>query len=285
MAAGNTQATAEQRPAESLLFGPFALFPGQFLLLQEGRPVRLGSRALEILMILVGRAGELVTKEELFERVWPGIFVDEGTLRVQVAVLRKALGDGQAGLRYVATIPGRGYQFVAPVTSGEPERLPQLSAKSATPGNLPAQLTRLVGRADCICDLSARLERGRLITIGGTGKTSVSLAIGDRLSEVYPDGVFFLDLAPLTNPKLLSSMLVSVLGVGVASEDLMAGAIEALRAKRILLILDSCEHLVDAAAEFAEQLLRGAPQLQILATSRESLRAEGENVYRIPPLE
>jgi predicted ATPase/DNA-binding winged helix-turn-helix (wHTH) protein len=281
-------ATANHQAAQALLFGPFALFPAQLLLLQEGRPVRLGSRALEILTILAGQAGELVTKEELVERVWPGVFVDEGSLRFQMAGLRKALGDGQAGLRYVATIPGRGYQFVASVTSGTSERSPPASAKLATPGNLPVQLTQLVGRADSILVVCGRLRQRRLITIvgpGGIGKTSFTLAIADRLAETYPDGVFLLDLAPLTDPTLLSSMLVSVLGLAVASEDLMTGAIEALRSKRILLILDSCEHLVEPAAEFAERLLRGAPQLHILATSREPLSAEGESVYRLPPLQ
>jgi predicted ATPase len=145
----------------------------------------------------------------------------------------------------------------------------------------------LVGRADSILAVSGRLEQRRLITIvgpGGIGKTSITVTIADRLSENFPDGVFFLDLAPLADPALLSSLLVSVLGAAVTSEDLTAEAIKALSGKRALLILDSCEHLFQPAAEFAERLLKGIPSLEILATSREPLRAEGESVYRLPPL-
>src|SRR5882672_9121934 len=101
-------------------FGPFQLLPAQHLLLEGEAPVRLGSRALAILTALAERPGELVTKGELMGRVWPDTFVDDAALRVHVSALRRALGDGQAGRRFVANVPGRGYQFVAPVEISEP---------------------------------------------------------------------------------------------------------------------------------------------------------------------
>ena len=86
------------------------------MLLEDGKPLRLGSRALDILVTLVESAGETIRKDQLIARTWPDTVVDEGALRVHVAALRKALGDGRAGKRYIANIPGRGYSFVAPVT-------------------------------------------------------------------------------------------------------------------------------------------------------------------------
>jgi DNA-binding winged helix-turn-helix (wHTH) protein len=100
-------------------FGPFRLFPRQRLLLEGEKPLRLGSRALDILIALVECPGELVSKKELMTRIWPDTVVEEGNLKVHVSALRRALGDGQAGHRYLATIPGRGYRFVAPVVIAE----------------------------------------------------------------------------------------------------------------------------------------------------------------------
>src|SRR5215472_13382953 len=133
---------------ETFVFGSFRLVPAQRMLLDDGKQVRLGSRALDILTALVERAGETIPKERLIARAWPDTVVDEGALRVHVAALRKALGDGRAGKRYIANNPGRGYAFVAPVTR-ESVRAATVSSKGATEGaTLPAPLTRIVGRDD-----------------------------------------------------------------------------------------------------------------------------------------
>src|SRR6516164_5061201 len=138
---------------EIFAFGSFQLIPAQRMLSEDGKPVRLGSRALDILAALLERAGETISKEELIARAWPGTAVEEAALRVHVAALRKALGDGRAGRRYIANHPGRGYAFIAPVT-----RENVLSAMTAPngmteAGNLPALLTRVVGRDDVISRL------------------------------------------------------------------------------------------------------------------------------------
>src|SRR3954452_12334423 len=116
------QATAGDKPPIS--FGPFRLLPTQRLLLEGDTPVRLGSRAFDVLAALVERAGEVVGKEELIARAWPQTFVEEANLKMQVSALRRALGDGQGGHRYVVTVTGRGYNFVAPVSLEVKARAP-----------------------------------------------------------------------------------------------------------------------------------------------------------------
>jgi predicted ATPase/DNA-binding winged helix-turn-helix (wHTH) protein len=269
-------------------FGPFQLRPKQRLLLEGDKPVRLGSRALDILIALVERAGEVVGKDELMARVWPDTFVDEGNLKFQIGVLRRGLGDGHAGNRYIATIPGRGYSLVSVVRLTE-EALPAAlhTASARRSHNLPASPTRLVGRAGTVIRLAEQLRRDRLLTIvgtGGIGKTSLALAVAEMLIEAYEDGVWLIDLAPLDNSRLVPSTVASAIGMEVRSEDPVPGLLALLRNKRMLLVLDNCEHVLDAAAALASGVLQGAPGLNILATSREPLRVQGERVHRLAPL-
>src|SRR5262245_37650412 len=186
-------------------FGPFRLFPARQLLQEGETPVRVGARALEILNVLVERAGELVSKKELMARVWPNIVAEESNLKVQVAALRRVLGDGQPGRRYLASVPGQGYRFVAPVELSEPQKVPaQPSAGVAH--NLPASQTRTLGRADTIRGLLDQLPRRRFITIvgtGGIGKTTVALAVAETLVSAYEHGVRFVDLSPLSEPHFV----------------------------------------------------------------------------------
>src|SRR5258708_5638255 len=149
-------------------FGPYRLLAGQRLLLEGDRPVRLGSRAFDILEALVERAGEGVGKEQLIARAWPQTFVEEANLKIQVSALRRALGDGQGGNRYVITVPGRGYNFVAPVRREQPSRAtPAPTVTSAVMHNLPFAVTRMIGRDDAVAALVTRRSRPRLATIVG----------------------------------------------------------------------------------------------------------------------
>ena len=141
-------------------FGPFCLRPAAHLLLEVDAPIHIGARALELLIILVERAGEVVTKDELFARVWPGLTVEEGNLRTQVALVRKALRDGQSGARYLMTVPGRGYRFVAPISTTEtPEPIRPQAPPTESASGLSTRLTRLIGRADAVSDIVARLSK------------------------------------------------------------------------------------------------------------------------------
>ena len=268
-------------------FGPYRLAPTQQLLLESEKPVRIGSRALEILIALVERPGELVSKQALMDRVWPNTFVEEGSLRVHVAALRRALRDGQAGNRYITNIPGRGYCFVAPLTLSEEETAIRLSKTVERPIDLPLPLARVVGRSDIVDVLVERLQRQRFITVvgpGGIGKTTVAVAVAESLLGTFRDGVRFVDLAPLTDPLLVPSALAAQLGLGVHSGNPLPSLIAFLREKQILVVLDNCEHVIDAAAALAEQIFNGTKGTHILATSREALRVEGERVHRLAPL-
>lgn len=272
-----------------ILFGPFRLLPAQQQLLEGENPVRLGSRALEILVALVERAGEVVGKNELIARVWPNTVIDENTLRVHVAGLRRALGDGQPGRRYLASVPGRGYRFVAPVSLSEPERLPALQTEVSAPThNLPLSKSRLVGRARAIDALRDHLLRQRFVTIvgaGGIGKTAVALALAETLLPVYEDGVRFVDLASVDNPQFVPSALGARLGLAIDPEHAVPRLVDFLKNKSMLIVLDSCEHATETAAFLAERLLAEAAGIHILATSREPLRAAGERVHRLLPLD
>src|SRR5438477_3730505 len=269
-------------------FGPFRLLAAQRLLLEGDTPVRLGSRAFDILAALVERSGEVVAKEELIARAWPQTFVEEANLKMQVSALRRALGDGQGGHRYVATVPGRGYNFIAPVHHEEPARpaLPP-AVGSASVHNLPLAMTRMIGREEAVATLVSRLSRQRLVTVvgpGGIGKTTVALAVAERMIADYEDGVWLVDLAPLSDPRLVPSAVATVLGLEVRTDNLLPGLIAALRDRRMLLLLDNCEHVIDAAASLAAAVLTGVPRVNILATSREPLRVAGEREHRLGPL-
>ena len=273
----------------TLAFGPFRLTPARALLLEGDKPCRLGSRALEILIALVERAGETVSKQDLLARAWPGTFVDDANLRVHVAALRKVLGDGQSDARYIVNVMGRGYCFVAPVrrTEGAVPR-PDAPPPDRARHNLPAPLTRVLGRADTIEAIALQVPMRRLVTVtgpGGIGKTTVAVAAAEKLLAVYDDGVWFIDLATILDRQLIPLALASALGVSVASSAPLAGLTAFLQDKRLLLLLDNCEHMVDAVAPLTEAILRRAPQVGILATSREALRAEAEWVYRLRPIE
>jgi predicted ATPase/DNA-binding winged helix-turn-helix (wHTH) protein len=275
---------------QEIAFGPFRLYPEQRVLLRAGTPLRLGSRAREILFVLVERAGEIVNRRELITRVWPNTIVAEGTLRVHIAALRKALGESEAGLHYVENVTGHGYRFAAPLTRVEEvPPAPVAQARAAEhPYNIPIPLTRMIGRAPVVATLASRLAHRRFVTIvgsGGIGKTTVAMATADHLYASYPHGVCFVDLASTTDPLLMSGTVASALGLATVSQDPMPKVIEFLKHKQMLIVLDNCEHVIEAAALLVEQLITSALGVHVIATSRESLRARSEWVLRLAPLE
>jgi predicted ATPase/DNA-binding winged helix-turn-helix (wHTH) protein len=272
----------------TVAFGSFHLIPAQRVLLEDGKPLRLGSRALGILVALLENAGETIRKDQLIARTWPDTVIHEGSLRVHVAALRKALGDGQAGKRYIANIPGRGYRFVAPVTREQRQPAVAPTNEAAVRGNLPALLTSIIGRDDTIAALTAQLAQHRFLTIagpGGIGKTTVAVAVAEKVSASYEDGVWFVGLAPLPDPDLVASALATVLGISLPGVNPISGLAGWLRDKRAPIVLDSCEHVIGAVSAIAEAILKAAARVSILATSREPLRAEGEWLHRLSSLE
>jgi predicted ATPase/DNA-binding winged helix-turn-helix (wHTH) protein len=267
---------------QSYGFGPFRLVPARRALSQGGKEIDIRSRPFDVLLALIERRDRVVSKDELLELVWPGRIVEEGNLSVHIASLRKRLGDG-----VIATIPGRGYRFVAAVEEETSETQAPSAKPNAPTGNLPRPLSRLIGRQDDIGAISDRLQEYRLVTIvgaGGMGKTRVAIATGERIRDRYPDGVWFADLAPIGTPDTVPMAISSMLGLEVSSSGALHSLSLSFAGKRALLILDGCEHLLEAAAVLAETLLQACPGLAILATSREPLRSDGESLHRLGAL-
>jgi predicted ATPase/DNA-binding winged helix-turn-helix (wHTH) protein len=272
---------------ETYDFGSFQLIPARRLLLDNGESLPLGSRALDILTVLVERAGETVSNEQIMARAWPTTMVEEGSLRVHIGALRRTLGDGRAGTRFIVNVPGRGYTLVAPVSRGQSQT--PTAAPRAVPAisNLPRPLASIIGRADTIAAVTAQLARRRLLTIvgpGGIGKTTVAIAVAEAATASCPDGVWFVALASLADPALVAGAIASNLGVAVSRSDPLPELVSWLRDKQALIVLDNCEHVIDAAAVAAEEIMRATQRISILATSREPLRCAGELVHRLAPL-
>jgi predicted ATPase/DNA-binding winged helix-turn-helix (wHTH) protein len=269
-------------------FGPFTLVASERRLSKDGVTVPLRGRTLDTLIALVVCHGQPIDKRDLIAQVWPDVAVDESSLRFQIARLRQALGDGKDGARYITTLVGRGYCFVAPITQ------PSEQADAAVPvpdtfltANVPGRLARMVGRTDGVLKLSSQVVAARFVTIvgaGGVGKTTVAVAVGHYLIKAFAGVVLFVDLGALSDPRLPAASLASMLGLAVQSDDPTPSLIAYLRDKRILLILDNCEHLIEAAAALAARIFIAASQVHILATSREALRVQGEHVHRLEPL-
>lgn len=279
---------APATPDSTIGFGPFLLLARQHVLLRNGEPVTLGSRALYLLIALVTRAGELLEKSELISFAWPKVVVEECNLRAQIVALRRALGD-DGNFSYIVTVPGRGYRFVAPVTVLAPgeEHLPVPYVRVDEP-NLPTSTAEVIGRDALIASLADQVMSQRFVTLtgpGGIGKTTVAMAVAQRLASELNLGSCFVDLAPATSGQWVAGMLASALGIQTVSEDPLHGVAASLANRRLLLVLDNCEHVLPATADAVETLLRSAPQCHVLTTSREPLRADGERVHDLAPLQ
>ncbi len=283
--------------AHALVFGRFRFVVHSRELTASGMPLPIGNRALDVLNVLMEARGELVTKDELLSRVWPTTTVEENNLQFQISTLRKALG---ADRDLIKTVSGRGYRFIAEVEVESREATlerravgldrddpPALSDGSAASNTLPASTSDIVGREPHLADVGAMVEANRLVTLvgaGGIGKTRLAIELARRLSPVFDGDVRVAELAPLADPALVPSAVGAALGLGAApaSAERIAAT---LRSRRMLLVLDNCEHVIEAAASLAEDLLHADAHLHVIATSREPLRADGEWVYRVPSLE
>ena len=271
----------QAREQDSVSFGPFRLAPARRLLTLDGAPVPLGDRALEILLLLVEHAPNVVGKRTLFDRVWPGMLVDESNLRFQMRMLRKALGQDE---RYISTVAGRGYCFVAPVVRA------QGAARRAAPANtnLPQPPTAIVERERELAALRETLEHARLVTVigpGGVGKTRLAIEFGWGALPEFAAGVWLIDLAPVTDPDAVASATATVLGVPLPNPGKAVEAIAAFLGDRPrLLIFDNCEYVLGGVAALVAALLAKAKGLSALATSLEALGLPAETVYRLQPL-
>ncbi|WP_206996664.1 ATP-binding protein [Trinickia mobilis] len=249
---------------------------------RDGAPLRIGSRAFDVLGHLIEANGALVSKEDLISRVWPETIVEENNLQVQITVLRKALGEDRDLIR---TVPGRGYQLV-----GSGTHLPgrRCVAQRDAIRNLPAQMD-LIGRESAVDEITAMLAQAPLVTLvgaGGIGKTSLAIRVAREFGHRFAGGVHFIELAPLSEPGTVLVAVAEACGMRCASGAISAPHIAgALAHSPCLVVLDNAEHVVDVVAGLVDALLPYYPEVNVLVTSREPLRVAGESIYRVRPLE
>jgi predicted ATPase/DNA-binding winged helix-turn-helix (wHTH) protein len=273
----------------SVRFGAFELAPGLRRLERSGVVVELSSRAMDMLAILTERPGEVITKRELLARAWPHAVVEEAAVRFHMVALRRALGDEKGGGRFIKTVPGRGYCFVGQL--GPPPGAAEDGAATTRPVQraLPARPTRVIGRAAAVEGLLGQLELQRFVTVvgpGGIGKTTLALLAAHDWVAAHDGAAVFIDLGELApeSPESVAEALCVNLGLAPRGVNPTQAAVAYLQARKALVVLDTCEGVIDAAARLAESLVASAPGVRVLATSREALRAEGEIVKRIHPL-
>jgi len=275
-------------------FDRFVVRPAARQVLDRGVPAKLGARAFDLLLALIERRERVVNKNELLELVWPGLIVEEGNLAVHVSALRRLFGPD-----VIATIPGYGYRFTVPMAAdaaaaaaagagaGRPAP-PATVEQDAGHGNLPDRPPQLIGRDADLQALSELIERHALVTVvghGGIGKSRLALAAAHAARQRWAGGAWRVELSPVTDPALVPAAVAQVLGITLAGRrDAPAELAAALRTRELLLVLDNCEHLLQAAAELVTILLETAPGVRILATSQEPLRRPNEQQYRVPPL-
>jgi predicted ATPase/DNA-binding winged helix-turn-helix (wHTH) protein len=294
-----SQLNATAGCGEPIVFGGCVLQPARRRLMRDGNVVELGDRAFDLLLSLIESRAGIVSKDQLKARVWPGRIVEENTLEGQVSLLRRALGSDRDAIR---TIAGKGYQFVGDIAA----RLPALDTPVAAPNgeqaalpgpgpgqvfhtNLPASVSKLIGREIALAEIAEVALSSRLVTLvgtGGVGKTRLAVEAARVLSRQFPEGVFLAELASVVSAQFLLVEVARALGFSPADGvDTLERIASAIQGKRLLLVLDNCEHLIEASAQLVERLLRAAPAVCVIATSREALRADGEYVYRVASLD
>jgi predicted ATPase/DNA-binding winged helix-turn-helix (wHTH) protein len=270
-----------ERPA-IIEFGRFKVVRQRRELLADGRSIELGGRAFDTLVALLDARGTVLGKDQLMRRVWPNQVLEENNLQAQISLLRKVFGADR-GL--IQTVAGRGYQFTGEI------RATAAPAGATTPSratNLPGAVSELIGREAELGDAMDLVSKHRLVTLvgpGGIGKTRLGLAVARQLLPSFRDGVFVAELGSLSSPALVPTSVATALGLTLGGGTVSwEGIAAAVGTKQLLLVVDDCEHLIEAAAGMVEALLRASPASSLLATSREPLRASGEYIYRVPPL-
>ena len=236
-------------------FGTVLLDVEQRQLMIDGRPVRLGARAFDVLLALVERRDRAVSKDELFELVWPNVVVEENNLQVHISTLRKLLGP-----QTIATIPGRGYRFTADLDAfgkdSATDAQPAATVVTPTPAtlsNLPPRLELLYGRDDdarAVGELLRTHPQVSIVGASGIGKTRLALAVANAQREHFPDGVWWVELAALSDGALVAGAIAGALGVRVGDgRPVLETVIALLRKQTTLLVLDNCEQLLDTVGE------------------------------------
>lgn len=268
-------------------FDDFVVDPRAHRLMRGAREIALEPKAFGVLVRLLERSGELLSRDELLDHVWGHRFVTPSTLNRIIGLVRRALDDGAQRSRYVQTVHGAGYRFMGTLEIAPPSGLPRFEPPLVA--RLPHRLEPLIGRADELRQLTSLLESSRAVTLlgpGGMGKTQCALELAQRHEADYPDGVWFFDLAPLSDAQAWLEHIATLLSVGsLGHESRLAGVIGALADRRALLMLDNCERVASSLGRLLHQLLTRTRFLKVLSTSQQQLQFVGERLHRLRPLE
>ena len=279
---------ANTEPAGAFEFGNHRVNLNTFELFSDEIPVAVEPQVFSLLSYLIQNRDRLVTKEELLDELWGHRYVSESALSTQIKSLRKAVGDDGQRQAVIQTVRGRGYRFVAPLKKQADTRLLPATPPDAHPAhNLPRERTPLFGRALDVDHCFQLIDQSRLVTIlgiGGTGKTRLALRVGREATVRFPDGVWFVDLIPLTSIESLEIAVADLLGMALAAGETRPQLINALRQRELLLIFDNCEHLREATADLINDLLEYTERPRILATSRDPLDLIDEHRFFLNPL-
>ena len=288
---GASMEPAAKGPVD-VAFGRFLLLPHRRELLADGQATKVGARAFDVLMALIEARGGVVGKDALAARVWPGQIIQDTALQSQVSALRAALGADRDLIR---TISGRGYQFVGEIRDDPPRRANGDSEGAATPQpqgsvpptNLSEPVSELIGRDKELSEVEDLAASHRLVTLtgaGGIGKTRLAMTVARRLMPRFGDGVWVVDFSSVSDPSLVPATIAVAVGADPGGPATRQHVARLLAVRPLLLVLETCEHVVGAMAAMAEELLRAGAAAHVIATSREPLRAEGEWIYPVLPL-
>jgi DNA-binding winged helix-turn-helix (wHTH) protein len=274
-----------------------AVHLGRRELLAGGVVVPMGARAFEIVEVLVRSANELVSKNDLMDRIWPGAMVGENTLQVHISAIRKAFGPDRSMLK---TASGRGYRLLGnwmprqPASVPVPLASPAMRQPGAPPAsNFPVLVGRLLGRAAAARHVRDLVSAYRVVTLtgpGGIGKTVLAQWAAHELLPEFDGGGWLVEFASLANPDLMPSAVAAVLGLKLGGEEISGETLaRAIGGQHTLLMLDNCEHVIDAAANLAETLIRLCPHVTILLPAANRCRsmanmsiASHHSKYRLP---
>ncbi|HWZ93285.1 MAG TPA: tetratricopeptide repeat protein, partial [Polyangiaceae bacterium] len=228
-----------------------------------------------------------VRKESILDAAWPGVVVEESNLAVQISSIRRVLAQAPGGEHWVETLARRGYRFVGPVTELIDDRRQHARRRSKNT-NLPEPLTSFIGRERELVEIKRLLPGKRSLTlvgVGGIGKTRLALQLAAEVIDAYRDGVWLVELGSIRDPSLVPTSVAQVLGVQERTGKPLTESLCAhLKARQLLLILDNCEHLLDACATLADAILHTAAESTIMATSREPMHVAGEQTYPLQTL-